>query len=205
MRRVVRVDRLGPSALLALVCLVLATCAPGAFALRREALIAGEWWRLWSAHVVHWSTLHALLDASVLGVCGAIAERGFGRRFVAAALLAGAPAIALVCLAATALDEYRGASGLGVLLGVLAGAAVWRAHPAQRGWVFALGLAMGAKTLADVWLPALTLTALPPGVRVAWPAHVAGAAVAALALILRAVLRYDQAAHAAAGVGVSTK
>ena len=186
---------------MALGCLALMTCAPGAFALRREAVISGEWWRLWSGHVVHWSSLHAVLDASVVAICGAIAERGFGRAFVAAVLLAGAGAIGVVCLAATSIDEYRGASALGVLLGVLAGAAVWRERPGQRAWLLALALAMGIKTLADAGSLSLTLTGLPPDVRVAWPAHVAGACVAAFALLLRAVLRADQSA-ASAGVSI---
>jgi len=189
MPRAALVERFGPSALLALACLALMTCAPGAFALRREAVISGEWWRLWSGHLVHWSSLQAVLDASVVAICGTLAERAFGRAFVAATLLAGAGAIGIICLATSSIGEYRGASALGVLLGVLAGASLWRDHPAQRGWLAALAVAMSLKTLADAFVPALTLTQLPSDVRVAWQAHVAGAFAALLALLLRAVLR----------------
>ena len=49
-----------------------------------------------------------------------------------------------------------------------------------------LGIGLVTKSVADMWLPQLTLTSLPAHVRVAWPAHLAGEGVAIVALRLRA-------------------
>jgi membrane associated rhomboid family serine protease len=189
MPRAADTELLSPSLLLACVCMALAPCAAERWALERDALAAGEWWRLWSAHVVHYSAQHALLDALVVAICGRIAEREFGRAFAGATLFIAAAAVSVLCIAATDMREYRGASALAALLGVLAGAAVWRMHPRLRDLVIVLGAAWFAKTLADMWLPQLTFTSLPPDVRVAWPAHLAGEGAAAVALLIRAAAR----------------
>jgi membrane associated rhomboid family serine protease len=186
MRRAAGIELSSPSLLLACLCVALVPCGADTWALDRDALAAGEWWRLWTAHVVHYSAQHALLDALVVAIFGRIAERGFGRVLVGATLFIAAAAVSLLCIAATGMREYRGASALAALLGVLAGAAVWRMHPHLRCFVVALGAAWFAKSLADAWLPQLTFTSLPAHVRVAWPAHLAGAGAALVALLVRA-------------------
>lgn len=52
----------------------------------RRALLAGEIWRLWSGHLVHYSWQQSLVDGAVALVAGLIAVRAYGvRRLLAAA------------------------------------------------------------------------------------------------------------------------
>ena len=106
-----------------------------AFALN-GAVFGGEVWRLWTAHLAHWSLQHALLNAvALLPVLLA------GRRMIA--LGAGwsffaAPLISLVLLGLEPRIEFRGASGLIVGLWFIAGALL-REHR-----LLSLSLAIGA-------------------------------------------------------------
>jgi hypothetical protein len=78
----------------------------------------------------------------------------------------------LVCV--PALDEYRGASGLAMLVAALAGVLVWRRQPGARWLMGAVGLALATKMLCDAGGHALTLASLPVGMAVSWQAHVLG-------------------------------
>jgi membrane associated rhomboid family serine protease len=92
-----------------------------AFALT-GAVFDGEVWRLWTAHLAHWSVQHALLNAlALLPVLVA------GRRMLKLALdwsFFAAPVISIVLLAIEPRIEYRGASALIVGLWFIAAAAV---------------------------------------------------------------------------------
>src|SRR4051812_37737498 len=89
------------SLLVALACAAL-LFAPSelteALAYQRTAILHGQWWRLWSAHLVHFSARHALLDGAVLALLGMVLEARLGARRMAFALLVGAPLIALSLL-----------------------------------------------------------------------------------------------------------
>lgn len=179
--------------LLALACVGLALLpeeVAAALAFEREALLAGQWWRLWSGHLVHFGPQHALANAVTLWACAAFLGRQGGALLLPAALLLAAPLISLfLVLAAPGMQEYRGASALATML---AGAAaiVLYADPRWRRAVLACAGGFGLWTLAQALGAGATLAGLPAGVDVAWQAHLAGA-LCALPLGLRLAQKQD--------------
>ncbi|WP_417068379.1 rhombosortase [Niveibacterium terrae] len=166
------------AALACIAALALPDSANAQLALIRAALADGEAWRLWSAHFVHFSTQQALTDGAALLIAGAIVEPTLGTRRLGLLLLAGAPLIGLGTLAlAPDLSEYRGASGLAVMLGAAACVLLWRELPRQRFFVAFVALLFIAKLALDAAGKGLDLSGLPPGVIVAWQAHLIGAAL----------------------------
>lgn len=172
---------------LALVCVVALALPPGAvdaLALIRAALADGELWRLWSAHFVHFSTQQALTDGAALLIAGSIVEPSLGTRRLGLLLLAGAPLIGLGTLSlAPDLSEYRGASGLAVMLGAAACVDLWRELPRHRPLVTFVALLFATKLGLGAAGVELDLAGLPAGVIVAWQAHLIGALLGLAAAI----------------------
>lgn len=163
--------------LLALACLAahLASLAPQ-FAYDRAGIMSGEIWRLWTGHLVHFSTRQLVLDVGMLVVAGWLVERVWGSGTTARVILLGMPALSLgLLVSAPNLLEYRGVSGIVVLLALAAASAVWERQPRARPGLLLLGLALAVKTLLDALGVSAGLGGLPPAVRVAWQAHLAGA------------------------------
>jgi len=80
------------------------------------ALAHGQWWRLLSCHLVHWSWDHVFWDALTFLLLGVLCERA-GRRSFLLTLLASALAIPpVVMLTHPGLGAYAGLSGLDVAL-----------------------------------------------------------------------------------------
>jgi rhomboid family GlyGly-CTERM serine protease len=78
----------------------------------REALAQGQLWRLWTAHVVHFSASHVLWSGLVWFVAGAWMEREDGRSWLWL-VLAGAPLVTMAALLGDAeMARYGGLSGL---------------------------------------------------------------------------------------------
>ena len=156
----------------------------------RHAILAGQVWRLWTGHLVHYSAQHALIDLATALVAGLIATQSFGAPRVLCALALGAPFISIgLLLTAPDCAHYRGASGLAVLLAVMAGAGLWQQargnHVAMvRAVLVLLAVALAVKIAAEAHGFSLGGSDLPPDVTVAWQAHllgaVAGMAAAAL-------------------------
>jgi rhomboid family GlyGly-CTERM serine protease len=166
-------------------CLLLA-CAgeplASGLAWERAGILHGELWRLWSGHLVHYSLSHAAADTLVLLAMGWYAEpligsRRFGLLLAGAAILLSLGLLAL----APALSEYRGASGLAVLTAVLGGVLAWRRQPASRPMLGCAALALAAKTSWEACAHTAAFTDLPPGVAVAWQAHLLGALLGVVA------------------------
>lgn len=163
--------------LLALACLAahLASLAPP-FAYDRAGIMSGEIWRLWTGHLVHFSTRQLVLDVGMLVVAGWLVERVWGSRTTARVVVLGMPALSLgLLVSAPHLLEYRGVSGIVVLLALAAASAVWERQPRARPGLLLLGLALAVKTLLDALGVSAGLGGLPPAVRVAWQAHLVGA------------------------------
>jgi rhomboid family GlyGly-CTERM serine protease len=145
----------------------------------RDALAAGQWWRLLSAHVIHLGFEHALLDVAGLALMWALFAGDYtwrGWLLILGLSVAGVDA-GLWLLSSTTL-WYVGSSG--VLHGVLAAGAV--AHLRSRqpdGWV--LGLFLLGKLVYEQSVGALPLTA---GGAVIVDAHLYGAVGGALAALL---------------------
>jgi rhomboid family GlyGly-CTERM serine protease len=113
----------------------------------REAIAAGEWWRLLSAHVVHLGLRHALLNAGGVILLGILFARDFAAlRWVSIVVLAVAAVDAGLWLFDPGLGWYVGASG--ALHGVMAAGAWSRIRKQEwEGWVF--GGFLGAKLLYE--------------------------------------------------------
>jgi rhomboid family GlyGly-CTERM serine protease len=145
----------------------------------RQQLLAGQWWRLLSGHVIHLGYEHAVLDVAGLALMWALFAGDYDLRswlLIIAAAVAGIDA-GLWFLSSTT-QWYVGSSG--VLHGVLA--AGTSAHLRRRepdGWVLALFL-VGKLTYEQLH-GALPLTA---GGAVIVDAHLYGAVCGALAALL---------------------
>jgi rhomboid family GlyGly-CTERM serine protease len=168
-----------PASALALVCLALATLSDiNGLVFDRKGILAGEVWRLWTGHWVHFSFQQLALDVSTLVLAGAFAQREFGPLFITRVLLLGMPAISIgLLLVAPELAFYRGASGIVMMLAFVAGAAFWSRQPNLRPLLVMLGLGVAAKAVMDAAGFWPGLSALPVDVRVAWQAHVLGAGI----------------------------
>jgi rhomboid family GlyGly-CTERM serine protease len=163
--------------------------APELLQFDRHAILAGEVWRLWTCHLVHYSAQHALIDFATAAAAGAIALPALGWRRLCLILALAAPLIAagLLLLAPDCL-YYRGASGIAVLLVVLAAGTLWpRAGPRARVALILLGVALAAKIAAEALGHASGWSDLPSDVAVVWQSHLIGAILGA---ILTAVKKY---------------
>src|SRR5665213_1163008 len=116
------------AALVTSLALILALCAAGeagreSLRYERIALAHGQWWRLLTAHLVHLSLLHALLNCAGLALLWMLFAREFSPRRWAWILIAACAAIdAGLWFLRPQVDWYLGASG--ALHGALAAGAV---------------------------------------------------------------------------------
>ena len=176
-------DRAYGAAGLAFVCLLLA-CLPESLKAQlsweRGAILSGQWWRLWTGHLVHFGLQHAMLDAIVLFAGASLLERELGTRRLLRQLLLAAPLVSLGLFAAPGLDEYRGASSLAATVALAAGIALWRDARPWRPALLAGGLAWACFSTVQAVRPEWSAAGLPDGVAVAWQAHLLGAACALL-------------------------
>lgn len=168
---------------LALACLVLPALpatAVAALAWEPEAIRAGQWWRLWSGHLVHFGFQHALIDAIVLYAGASLLERELGTRCLLRQLLLAAPLVSLALFSVPGLVEYRGASGLAATTTLAAGIALWPLAGRWRPALLAGGLGWAGFSVMQLVQPGWSAAGLPAGVAVAWQAHLFGAACALL-------------------------
>ena len=164
---------------MALACITLAY-APESIndylAFDRQAIFSGEIWRLWSAHLVHFSAQHALVDTAVFFLLGALVEQEIGTRRLGIGLALGAPFISLGLLLATPdLLYYRGASGLAMMVAILAGTSLWTKTASHRMVLALLAFGLVIKTACEAFGISADLSRLPQNAVVAWQAHVLGA------------------------------
>ena len=173
---------------LALVCAVLLAAALGGEAVRgalrydRDALAAGEWWRLATAHLVHLNFEHAAVDVLALALLWMLFFRDYSPRAWLLILAGAAAAIDIgLWMADSTLIWYVGSSG--VLHGVFAAGTAAHLRRGERdGWLLAALLI--AKLIYEQSVGALPLVPGP----VVVDAHLYGAlggAFAALACRVR--------------------
>jgi len=109
-----------------------------------------EWWRLWTAHVVHYSGQHALLDAAA-AVPALILLPPWLRRSILLWLVLVAPMLSIALLNVPGLLEYRGCSGLVAGLWALVGIAlVWKGKSEDRTWGALLLALLASKCAAEI-------------------------------------------------------
>jgi rhomboid family GlyGly-CTERM serine protease len=149
--------------------------------LDRHALAAGEIWRLWTGHWVHFSASHLGWNLAVLVAAGTWLERLHPGRLFRHTLVA-APLIGSAVLAGEpGLDFYGGLSGLATGVVVLLALPQVRTSGAGR-WLWAGVLALVAlKLVRDQVAPAALFADLgTSGARASTTAHAAGAVAALL-------------------------
>ena len=145
----------------------------------RNAILAGEIWRLWTGHLVHFSLSHVVLDASALLICGWLLEartRSNGPLL----FLIGSPLISLSLFAfVPEMSRYGGLSAL-VVLAMVHVALSWAKESIQLRWLAGTALLLlGIKIAYELASP-VALFASMPSVAVAPASHLAGAVLALL-------------------------
>ena len=194
LQRVLRsLDCDGPRGIaLALLCAALLAATLGGEAVRsalrydRNALAAGEWWRLVTAHLVHLNFEHAAVDVLALVLLWMLFGRDYSPRGWLLVLAGAAAAIDLgLWLADSTLIWYVGSSG--VLHGVFAAGVVAHLRRGEPdGWL--LGALLVAKLAYEQSVGALPLVPGP----VVVDAHLfgtVGGTLAALACRLQPLWR----------------
>ncbi len=84
--------------------------------LDRDALAAGEGWRLWTSHLAHFSLEHLLVDALIFALLAAALRRAGGRLIGRGLLIGGAVLSVSLLLCDSSLARYGGLSGFNALL-----------------------------------------------------------------------------------------
>ena len=108
---------------LALALYLLAGPAPELLVYDRSAIAGGEWWRLFTAHLVHSDAGHALWNIAAFALLGALFEARLGGRVVPGLLLGALAIDAWLWWAEPELLLYCGLSGV---INALMAASLWR-------------------------------------------------------------------------------
>ena len=123
----------------ALVCLIFVSGgATLALQLDRSQVAGGQWWRLVTGHVTHWSADHLFWDLLAFVALGVAAEVASRKKFIATLLAGGLLISGAVLLSEPEMQLYRGLSGLDSALFALV-AATWLIELARgRAWQAAI-------------------------------------------------------------------
>ena len=171
--------------LLALLCGLLALGGAdlaGALRYQRAAILHGQLWRLFSAHLLHLSGAHLLLNLCGLGLVWALFARELSGAAGWWALVCSALGVSLgLLLFDPGLDWYVGLSG--VLHGLFAAGAIrhWRERPAEAALMLAV---LAGKLLWEQLLGPLPGTSAVAGGPVVVDAHLFGALGGGLSAVL---------------------
>ena len=160
----------------------------GALAYQREAILAGEWWRLVTAHVVHLNMRHMLLNVAALLLLGwFLVWRPLDTARLTIAGLATALSVGLLLLAASpTVAYYVGLSGWLHGLAVMVIAAHWCG---DRLMSAGLALGLSGKLVWEAVYGANPGTEAAMGAPIITASHCYGALSAAATLALVTVLR----------------
>lgn len=152
-----------------------------------EAVGGGQRWRLWTGHLVHWTTEHLFWDALTFFALGALCERTHRRAYLVA-LGVGLPAISWgLAILRPEIATYRGLSGIDT------GLFVWlillqlrrSGEARQTGltalWTLLLTGLIGKLVYEAVTGDCLFVSTSPESFRPLVESHLLGAAVGALA------------------------
>ena len=138
-------------------------------------MLSGELWRLWSAHLVHYSVGHAVLDGlACLLLAAGLRQIGAGQGMLLRLAVIAPVLSLLMLLAVPEMAIYRGASGLAMVLLAALSLALWRIRPNWRPGLLALAAVLALKLVADIYGFAVFPGNLPPDIAIAWQVHLAG-------------------------------
>ncbi|MHC4220731.1 MAG: rhombosortase, partial [Planctomycetota bacterium] len=156
----------------------------------RDAVVAGQWWRIVTSNLTHWNGQNLFWNVIVFAVLGWLCEAR-GRIRYAVTVAASALAVGLaVLLFEPQLSTCRGISGVDSALFALLAVTVLRAHWSERNWrwVAAVGvLVVGFAVKIAVELTtgrAVFVNAAAAGFAPIPLAHALGALVGALAALI---------------------
>lgn len=162
--------------------------AASALEFRRDLVLDGEVWRLFTGQLVHWTGRMALFDLGTVLLLGCWLEIR-SRPVVMAILVAAMAVIGGGTLLLTGVATYRGASGLASALFVGASLALFRRAPnaGSRAAAALFLLLFSGKTMWEVTTgQALAAGRLPAGVAVTPAVHLLGAAAGLLGWLMPA-------------------
>lgn len=131
----------------------------------RDAIAAGEIWRLWTGQLCHWSILHLVGNLAAIAALTMIAGKPMQRWLALLPLAAPLLSLALLNLLPE-LQAYRGLSGLVSMLVVgvaMDGGIIGRVT--ALAWAAKLGFDAYSGTPSPL---------LPAGITTTWQAHLAG-------------------------------
>lgn len=165
-------------------------------ALDHDRVMAGEWWRLASATLLHGSLMHVAFNAYVLFALGDLVERLLGpSRFLLLYVVSG---FAASC-GSLLLNAGVSVGASGAIWGLLGAEAAIAFAPNQ---LLPSSIRKGAQRATVVNLALNTLASFLP--RVDWAAHFAGGAAGALVLLSGLVLPRTARSVPTDGVGWRT-
>jgi rhomboid family GlyGly-CTERM serine protease len=164
-------------------------CSPAATAwlqFDRDAVAAGQWWRLLTSHLTHWNGENLLWNVVVFALLGWLCEACNRLRFAACVALSALLIGITTWLFAPQLATFRGISGVDSALFAFLAVTVLRAQWAERNWPWtvataALIVGFGVKVFVELRTGrALFVDSTAAGFTPMPVAHAVGAAVGGL-------------------------
>jgi len=162
----------------------------------RSEIASGQWWRVATGHLCHWSGSHLLWDLAVFAVLGAILEI---RRRSSIILVTGLTVLLsqFVLGVSGAFETYRGLSGIGSALFVfLSASAMLKEGPRLDAVLGGIGLLCFAGKIGFelvVGSPVF-VSSLGEGIDVAYSVHAAGFAAGSLSVLRMPITWYRKTA-----------
>jgi len=152
--------------LFAILCWAVWHLAPhniSMLAFEKEAIVHGQWWRLWTAHFTHFNYFQLIINSIVLAVAGLIIEHYAKAWHLALSLLVAMPMMTgLLLLTSPHSLFFRGAFGIAAMMWMLA---TWFLLVEEKrfSWGYWLGLICLLLFVGKVGIEGLIL--LSPDVR----------------------------------------
>ncbi|HKI62511.1 MAG TPA: rhombosortase [Mariprofundaceae bacterium] len=175
----------------ALICWIvwfLPDTTSSTLAFDRQAIVAGQLWRLWTCHVTHFSWQQLSIDSSVVAILGYTVQRHMKAMHLMALFTLALPLVSLAIFwLVPDMLHYRGASGIGAMLWMMA-ACQMLLQSRRYSAYFWLGIIfltlLFAKLIGEAFLGMQAVSALPGNVQVAWQAHLFGAIIGGMDFFL---------------------
>ena len=153
----------------------------------RDAIIAGEWWRIWTGHLVHFGWPHFVADAGLFLILGRLLERP--HPVISRLSLVVMPFV--ICVSVYWLDpamtRYGGLSAVNFGLLLFLAAHGWQKNWVDWFWPAVLAIYVGEVILETVYGQGHgggMIQFDDPNVRVGTAAHIGGGAFGILAWLV---------------------
>lgn len=171
----------------------------------RTALQHGEWWRIWTGHIVHFGWPHFIADGGLLAILGVTLGREFPRDSVLGFLLMPPVIAAALYWGDPTMMRYAGLSAVNLGLLLLLAARSWTGN--WRDWFW--------PAIVVIYIVELTYEIVKgghgggfiefddPGVKVATSAHLAAVAYALVAWLGGALIRWRSRLNSSAQANIT--